>query len=146
MKFQRDRRSAHTAAFRSQAVPPQRPVAGRRCLNLVQPRPASLRTQYADNGGSAPQGQPGSQSQPGKKPPLTPAQRKKRKIIIAIIAAIVVVAIVVGGVAAFLILHGKKNAAAGPVQTSDTTDATPKKTQKQSPTQIEGKKRSAKSP
>lgn len=27
----------------------------------------------ADNGGSAPQGQPGSQSQPGKKPPLTPA-------------------------------------------------------------------------
>lgn len=94
----------------------------------------------ADNGGSAPQGQPGSQSQPGKKPPLTPAQRKKRKIIIAIIAAIVVVAIVVGGVAAFLILHGKKNAAAGPVQTSDTTDATPKKTQKQSPTQIEGKK------
>ncbi len=37
-------------------------------------------------------------------------------------------------------LHGKKNAAAGPVQTSDTTDATPKKTQKQSPTQIEGKK------
>nr|WP_238529519.1 zinc ribbon domain-containing protein [Bifidobacterium bifidum] len=36
----------------------------------------------ADNGGSAPQGQPGSQSQPGKKPPLTPAQRKKRKIII----------------------------------------------------------------
>lgn len=100
----------------------------------------------ADNGGSAPQGQPGSQSQPGKKPPLTPAQRKKRKIIIAIIAAIVVVAIVVGGVAAFLILHGKKNAAAGPVQTSDTTDATPKKTQKQSPTQIEGKKRSAKSP
>ena len=156
MKFQRDRRSAHTAAFRSQAVPPQRPVAGRRCLNLVQPRPASLRTQYpvrgaefaylADNGGSAPQGQPGSQSQPGKKPPLTPAQRKKRKIIIAIITAIVVVAIVVGGVAAFLILHGKKNAAAGPVQTSDTTDATPKKTQKQSPTQIEGKKRSAKSP
>ncbi|MFY1806491.1 hypothetical protein [Bifidobacterium bifidum] len=100
----------------------------------------------ADNGGSAPQGQPGSQSQPGKKPPLTPAQRKKRKIIIAIIAAIVVVAIVVGGVAAFLILHGRKNAAAGPVQTSDTTDATPKKTQKQSPTQIEGKKRSAKSP
>lgn len=94
----------------------------------------------ADNGGSAPQGQPGSQSQPGKKPPLTPAQRKKRKIIIAIIAAIVVVAIVVGGVAAFLILHGKENAAAGPVQTSDTTDATPKKTQKQSPTQIEGKK------
>lgn len=94
----------------------------------------------ADNGGSAPQGQPGSQSQPGKKPPLTPAQRKKRKIIIAIIAAIVVVAIVVGGVAAFLILHGRKNAAAGPVQTSDTTDATPKKTQKQSPTQIEGKK------
>ncbi|BBA56244.1 hypothetical protein [Bifidobacterium bifidum] len=100
----------------------------------------------ADNGGSAPQGQPGSQSQPGKKPPLTPAQRKKRKIIIAIIAAIVVVVIVVGGVAAFLILHGKKNVAAGPVQTSDTTDATPKKTQKQSPTQIEGKKRSAKSP
>lgn len=100
----------------------------------------------ADNGGSAPQGQPGSQSQPGKKPPLTPAQRKKRKIIIAITAAIVVVAIVVGGVAAFLILHGKKNAAAGPAQTSDTTDATPKKTQKQSPTQIEGKKRSAKSP
>jgi len=95
----------------------------------------------ADNGGSAPQGQPGSQSQPGKKPPLTPAQRKKRKIIIAIIAAIVV-----GGVAAFLILHGRKNAAAGPVQISDTTDATPKKTQKQSPTQIEGKKRSAKSP
>lgn len=94
----------------------------------------------ADNGGSAPQGQPGSQSQPGKKPPLTPAQRKKRKIIIAIIAAIVVVAIVVGGVAAFLILHGRKNAAAGPVQTSDTTDATPKKTQRQSPTQIEGKK------
>jgi len=106
------------------------------------PQPAAP----ADNGGSAPQGQPGSQSQPGKKPPLTPAQRKKRKIIIAIIAAIVVVAIVVGGVAAFLILHGKKNAAAGPVQTSDTTDATPKKTQKQSPTQIEGKKRSAKSP
>lgn len=141
-------------------MPPQRPVAGRRCLNLVQLRPALPRTQYpvrgryrlsrsqraADNGGSAPQGQPGSQSQPGKKPPLTPAQRKKRKIIIAIIAAIVVVAIVVGGVAAFLILHGKKNAAAGPVQTSDTTDATPKKTQKQSPTQIEGKKRSAKSP
>ena len=137
------------------------PVAGRRCLNPVQPRPASLRTQYPVRGrcrlsrsqrapritaGSAPQGQPGSQSQPGKKPPLTPAQRKKRKIIIAITAAIVVVAIVVGGVAAFLILHGKKNAAAGPAQTSDTTDATPKKTQKQSPTQIEGKKRSAKSP
>lgn len=50
MKFQRDRRSAYTAAFRSQAVPPQRPVAGRRCLNLVQPRPASLRTQYPVRG------------------------------------------------------------------------------------------------
>ena len=50
MKFQRDRCSAHTAAFRSQAVPPQRPVAGRRCLNLVQPRPASLRTQYPVRG------------------------------------------------------------------------------------------------
>ena len=50
MKFRRDRRSAHTAAFRSHAVPPQRPVAGRRCLNLVQPRPALPRTQYPVRG------------------------------------------------------------------------------------------------
>ena len=146
MKFQRDRRSAHTAAFRSQAVPPQRPVAGRRCLNLVQPRPASLRTQYPVRGRcrlSRSQRAPRITAaahpkvSPGRNP--NPARSHHLRII-AIIAAIIVVAIVVGGVAAFLILHGRKNAAAGPVQTSDTTDATPKKTQKQSPTQIEGKK------
>ena len=130
------------------------PVAGRRCLNPVQPRPASLRTQYRYGDVAACPAASGPRRitaaahpkvSPGRNPnrqeaTTTPAQRKKRKIIIAIIAAIVVVAIVVGGVAAFLILHGRKNAAAGPAQTSDTTDATPKKTQKQSPTQIEGKK------
>lgn len=159
MKFQRDRRSAHTAAFRSQAVPPQRPVAGRRCLNLVQPRPASLRTQYPVRGrcrlsrsqrapritaAAHPKVSPGRNPNPARSHHLRPRNARSARS-----SSPSSRPSSSWRSSSAELPHSSSFTAGrtrrGPVQTSDTTDATPKKTQKQSPTQIEGKKRSAKS-
>lgn len=152
MKFRRDRRSAHTAAFRSQAVPPQRPVAGRRCLNLVQPRRLCPEhsTRYGDvtacpaasgriTAAAHPKVSPGRNPNPARSHHLRPRNARSARS-----SSPSSRPSSSWRSSSAELPHSSSFTARRtrprPVQTSDTTDATPKKTQKQSPTQIEGKK------